>query len=102
MLTKYSYRHPEAKDIFLLIEVADTTFSKDRKLKSRIYAKNRVLEYWILDLQSRQVYVFRKPDGETYQIELLLKSQDSSTLEAFLDVEIFLDSLFPVSRSIES
>jgi Uma2 family endonuclease len=95
---EYSYRHPEAKDIFLLIEVADSTFSKDRNLKSRIYAKNRVLEYWILDLQSRQVYVFRKPEGETYQIELLLKSQESTTLQAFLDVEIFLDFLFPVNH----
>jgi hypothetical protein len=35
------------------------------------------------------------------QIELLLKSQESTTLQAFPDVEIFLDSLFPVRRSID-
>lgn len=40
---EYSFRHPETTDIYLLLEVADSTINKDRKQKARIYAKNQVL-----------------------------------------------------------
>lgn len=93
---EYAHRHPGAKDTYLLIEVADTTLGSDRKQKSRIYAKNSILEYWILDLQKRQVFVFRRPENNVYQDEFLLKSEQSIALLAFPDLEISLEALFPV------
>lgn len=97
---EYSFRHPEASDIYLLIEVADSTIAKDRKQKARIYAKNRVLEYWILDLQKRQVYVFRQPEENTYREELILNSINSITIQAFPDVAIALDAMFPIAENL--
>ncbi|WP_434686268.1 Uma2 family endonuclease [Pseudanabaena minima] len=99
---EYSFRHPEASDIYLLIEVADSTIAKDRKQKARIYAKNRVLEYWILDLQKRQVYVFRQPEENTYREELVLNSSDSIAMQAFPDVAIALDAMFPIAENLQS
>jgi len=99
---EYSFRHPEASDIYLLIEVADSTIAKDRKQKARIYAKNRVLEYWILDLQKRQVYVFRQPEENTYREELILNSSDSIAMQAFPDVAIALDAMFPIVENLQS
>jgi Uma2 family endonuclease len=96
---EYSFRHPEASDIYLLIEVADWTISKDRKQKVRIYGKNQVLEYWILDLQRRQVYVFRQPEDESYREELILSSDDSLAMQAFPDVAIALDAMFPIKQN---
>ncbi|MFZ4728727.1 MAG: Uma2 family endonuclease [Pseudanabaena sp.] len=96
---EYSFRHPEASDIYLLIEVADRTISKDRKQKARIYGKNQVLEYWILDLQRRQVYIFRQPEDEGYREELILSSDDSLDMQAFPEVAIALDALFPIKQS---
>jgi len=93
---EYSYRHPEAADIYLLIEVADWTIAKDRKQKARIYGKNQVLEYWILDLQKRQVYIFRQPENGSYREELILSSEDTATMQAFPDVAIALTALFPI------
>ena len=97
---EYSFRHPEVPDIYLLIEVADSTIAKDRNQKARIYAKNRVLEYWILDLQKRQVYVFRQPEESTYREKLILNSDDSITMQAFPDVAIALNAMFPVIHSL--
>jgi len=99
---EYSFRHPEVADIYLLIEVADSTIAKDRKQKARIYAKNRVLEYWILDLQKRQVYVFRQPEENTYREELVLNSSDSIAMQAFPDVAITLDAMFPIAENLQS
>jgi Uma2 family endonuclease len=96
---EYSFRYPEAPDIYLLIEVADWTISKDRKQKARIYGKNQVLEYWILDIQKRQVYVFRQPEDGTYSEELTLSSNDSLAMQAFPDVAIALDALFPIQQN---
>ncbi len=93
---EYSFRHPEAADIYLLIEVADSTINKARKQKARIYGKNHVLEYWILDLQKRQVYIFRQPEDSIYREELILNSTDNVTLQAFPDVAIALESMFPI------
>jgi Uma2 family endonuclease len=98
-INEYADRHPAPKDIYLLIEVADTTLTKDRQLKSRIYAKNLVSEYWILDLQNRQVYIYRSPAGDKYQIELVLKSEENTSIQAFPDLTITLDALFPIRSS---
>lgn len=92
---EYAYRHPDAKDIYLLIEVADTTLGNDRKQKSCIYAKNSVLEYWILDLPKRRVLVFRRPENEVYQEEFILTSEEIIAPLAFPDIKIALESLFP-------
>jgi Uma2 family endonuclease len=92
---EYSFRHPEAADIYLLIEVADSTIAKDRKQKARIYARNRVLEYWILDVQQRQVYVFRQPDDGIYREQIVLTSSDRMAMQSFPDVAIALDAMFP-------
>lgn len=99
-INEYADRHPAPKDIYLLIEVADTTLTKDRQLKSRIYAKNLVSEYWILDLQNRQVYIYRSPVGDRYQIELVLKDKENTAIQAFPDISIMLDALFPIRNSI--
>jgi Uma2 family endonuclease len=99
-INEYADRHPAPKDIYLLIEVADTTLTKDRQLKSRIYAKNLVPEYWILDLQNRQVYIYRSPAGDKYQIELVLKSEENTSIQAFPDLTIALDALFPIRSSV--
>lgn len=57
----YSEHHPIASDIQLLIEVSDSTLSDDRGLKLGIYAAHGVDEYWIVNLQHRQIEVYRQP-----------------------------------------
>jgi Uma2 family endonuclease len=99
-INEYADQHPTPTDIYLLIEVAETTLTKDRELKSRIYAKNLVSEYWILDLQNRQVYIYRSPAGDQYQTELILTSTENASIQAFPDLRIELDMLFPIRSSI--
>ncbi|PZU93547.1 MAG: hypothetical protein DCE90_16380 [Pseudanabaena sp.] len=97
---EYSSRHPESADIYLLIEVADSTIAKDRRQKARIYARNRVLEYWILDVQKRQVYVFRQPEDGIYREQIVLSSSDRITMQSFPDVVIDLSAMFPKDNTI--
>lgn len=64
---RYRQRHPYSEDIFLLIEYAKTSLLKDLEDKHRTYAAAGVLEYWVVDLQHRQIKIFREPQDEDYQ-----------------------------------
>jgi Uma2 family endonuclease len=59
----YGSRHPGAADVSLVIEVADSSLRRDRELKKRVYARNRIAVYWIVNLTDRVVEVFTDPSG---------------------------------------
>jgi len=61
--TAYAARSPTVADVALLIEVADTTYAKDRGAKWRRYAAAGIPAYWIADLGKRRVEVFTGPTG---------------------------------------
>lgn len=54
---------PLAKDVALVVEVADATLQRDRTLKLRIYAAARIPVYWIVNLQDGQLEVYTDPAG---------------------------------------
>lgn len=45
----------------LVIEIADETLAKDRKIKVPLYAQAQIPEYWIVNLVENCVEVFRLP-----------------------------------------
>jgi Uma2 family endonuclease len=61
--TAFARQWPQAPDIALLVEVADTSYPKDAGIKLRRYAHVRIPDYWIVNLHRRQVEVHRDPQG---------------------------------------
>jgi Uma2 family endonuclease len=55
--------HPEHAE--LIVEVSDSSLSKDRGLKRRIYAQAGVPEYWVVNVPARCIEVSRDPDPAT-------------------------------------
>jgi Uma2 family endonuclease len=51
--------HPSTA--WLVVEVADTTLTRDTTTKAEIYASAGIADYWVIDLDARQVWVFRDP-----------------------------------------
>jgi Uma2 family endonuclease len=58
-------QHPGPADVGLVIEVADSSLPSDRTDKVRIYARNRLPVYWIVNVTDRQVEVYEQPSGPT-------------------------------------
>ena len=58
---RYSTGRPTARDVAMVIEVSDTTIRRDRGLKLRAYARNRITVYWIVNLAEGQVEVYSAP-----------------------------------------
>ncbi|MFN6558560.1 MAG: Uma2 family endonuclease [Nostoc sp. ChiSLP01] len=92
---KFIDRHPAPDEIFLVIEVANTTLETDRKQKAPLYAKGGIIDYWILDVNQRQVFVFREPGLETYNLEFILQKDATLSSIAFPEIEIKIGKLFP-------
>jgi Uma2 family endonuclease len=59
----YSTRHPQAAEIAIVVEVADSSLRRDREDKRRIYARNGIAVYWIVNLADRLIDVFTGPSG---------------------------------------
>src|SRR5919108_6402376 len=55
----YSREHATPEDVLLAVEVADTTARFDRIVKARLYARARISEYWLVDVNEASVDVFR-------------------------------------------
>ncbi|MEM9919752.1 MAG: Uma2 family endonuclease [Bacteroidota bacterium] len=62
----YSSQHPGPEDIYLVIEVADSSLEKDRQVKGPLYAKAGIPEYWIINLSDRQIEIHREPKDGAY------------------------------------
>jgi Uma2 family endonuclease len=54
-----SSAHP--KTAILIVEISDSTLRKDRVLKAHIYARAGIADYWILNLNDRQLEIHRNP-----------------------------------------
>jgi Uma2 family endonuclease len=57
--------HPQTA--VLVVEVADSTLQYDRTTKARLYARNSIPEYWIVNLQERRLEVYRHPVSDEYK-----------------------------------
>jgi Uma2 family endonuclease len=90
--TLYRDRHPYPEDIFWLIEIANSTLTKDLGMKKDLYAAAGIEEYWVLNLQLSALIVFRDLTTSGYQSTTTLVSGMITPL-AFPDLSIDLQRL---------
>jgi hypothetical protein len=58
---------PLPEKIYLVIEVVGSSIYQDRSTKLALYARDNIIEYWILNLEEHQLEIHRDPKEETYQ-----------------------------------
>ena len=61
----YRNRHPGPADIGLLVEVSDSSLYIDRYDKGRIYARDTIPVYWIVNVVDKVIEVYTQPSGPT-------------------------------------
>jgi Uma2 family endonuclease len=86
-LRDYAKRHPFAKEVALVIEVADVTLRTDRTIKQRINAKARIPVYWLLNLNARTLEVYTQPVGEGAEAKYNLRVDYTDTQSVPLIVD---------------
>lgn len=89
----YASHLPEAPDILLVVEIAESSLDYDREVKSRIYAESEICEYWLVDLDHRSVSCYTEPGGGVYQTRRQWHPGQSITPAALLQCAIPVDAL---------
>jgi len=84
----YTTSHPQAADVLLLIEVADTTLRLDRRVKIPLYARVGVREVWLVDLTTARLEVHREPLGDRYGDVRVLARGERVAPESFPDLSL--------------
>jgi Uma2 family endonuclease len=91
----YLKARPKAADVFLLIEVADTSLDYDRGEKAELYAKARIADYWIINLVELCVEVFRDPHRGHYRSLKTFDIGDQIHPLAFPKIALAVADLIP-------
>jgi Uma2 family endonuclease len=90
----YSDRLPNATDILLLIEVADSSLTYDREVKIPLYAQHKINEVWLINLTQNQLKCYTNPINNTYQNQTIFYASQQLSPLAFAELELSLDRLF--------
>ena len=89
----YEAGHPQAEDILLLVEVADTTVETDRDVKILLYANSGIAEVWLVDINAQCLEVYRQPSENGYQIIQKYYRGQTVTIQAFSEVSFTVDEV---------
>ena len=71
----YISAHPSPNEIYVVIEVSDTTLEKDREVKHPLYANAGIPEYWIINLVDRQIEIYRQPKNGEYHFKQIISEE---------------------------
>ena len=82
------------EDILLVIEVSDTTLAYDRDSKMPIYARNGIVEAWLVDIQAQTVSIYQEPGKNGYRRLLTPARNESIAPSLFPNAVIRLTDLW--------
>lgn len=85
---KYEESLPKPEDVILIIEVADSSLEKDRGFKLPEYAKSGIPQYWIVNLNRREVEVYQDPMESIYRSKKTYEIDESVPFLDKYEVEV--------------
>jgi Uma2 family endonuclease len=84
----YRKRHPGPEEVYLLIEVSDTSLETDQEDKLPAYGRAGVPEVWIVNLNELTLDIYREPHFTGYGSKTVLRAGDQARPLAFPDVAV--------------
>ena len=70
----YRKQHPQPEDVFLLVEVSDSTLETDQAEKLPAYGRAGIAEVWIVNLNDATIEVYREPNFTGYGCRTVLRA----------------------------
>lgn len=88
----YLTHHPYPENIFWVIEFSQSSLGKDLEIKADTYAQAGIEEYWLINLRTLVLIIFRNPIEGKYQSQTR-HTQGMITPIAFPDVQVSVTDL---------
>jgi len=98
----YRFALPNADDVLLVIEIADSTLKYDREVKLPLYAEAGISDYWIFNLVKNQLETYTEPYQDSqgnfgYTVKRIVLPNQAIALPCFPDLSLDLSKVFPGS-----
>ncbi|HLJ57169.1 MAG TPA: Uma2 family endonuclease, partial [Chthonomonadaceae bacterium] len=87
--------NPDATFVTLVVEASDSSLQFDRVKKSALYARNGVPEYWVIDIEGRQIIAHRQPSAGGYEEILAYSADELIATLARPDAPVAVAALLP-------
>ncbi|MEM7110009.1 MAG: Uma2 family endonuclease, partial [Bacteroidota bacterium] len=88
----YADGHPAPNDTFIVIEISDSSYEYDKEVKLPLYASAGIPEYWIVNMDKKQIEVHTKPENGGYKSWQFFAIDDFITFD-FCSTEIQVKKL---------
>ncbi|PPT04850.1 hypothetical protein CKA32_002968 [Geitlerinema sp. FC II] len=90
----------QPEDIFLVIEIADSSLQFDREVKLPVYAEAGIENVWICNLIDNCLEIYTQPskmpnENFEYRQRKILLPEDTLTLPGFANNNLDLSTVFP-------
>lgn len=96
----YRFALPNADDVLLVIEIADSTLKYDRETKLPLYTEAGISDYWIFNLVENHLEAYSEPYQDLqgsfgYSVKRIILADQVIALPCFPDLSLNLLKLFP-------
>lgn len=88
-------RFANGKQVVLVAEISDSTLAADRGIKRKIYAEAEIAEYWIVNVDSRVIEVYRQPSDSEYLETMIVQETESVSPHFDPSITVSVKKLFP-------
>ncbi|MGJ5633931.1 Uma2 family endonuclease [Nostoc sp. CALU 1950] len=100
----YLSGHPKAADVFLVMEVSDSSLAYDQDVKIPLYSKGGITDYWIFNLFDNYLEAYSEPYQDNqgrygYSNKRIFLSNEIITFSCFPDLSLDLVKVFPPKRN---
>ena len=90
----YSTRHPIPSDVFMIIEVADTSVVSDRHIKIPLYARSLIPEVWLVNLSKKVIETYFNPVEGSYRKPRKYKRGETVVAQYVPGLELQVNDIF--------
>jgi Uma2 family endonuclease len=90
----YAHAHPRPDDVFLVIEIADTSIEYDRDEKIPHYADAGIAESWLIDANSQTIEQYTQPRTGGYRNKLIVAYDEMITAHTLPQLQLRLEHIF--------
>lgn len=96
---EYEDSHPTPDEIYLILEVSDSTLGYDRTTKGEAYSRAGIRQYIVLDVQKKTLEDYREPRTDGFQSKQTYHAGQQFNLVAFPDVSLSVDKFLPIEKN---
>lgn len=95
--TRFVSNNPQPEDLYLVVEIANTSLDFDLATKAALYARAGIVEYWVLDVPGRRLLVHREPKFGYYSSVIVYNETESAASLASPQKRFQVADAFPAS-----